>query len=97
MATFADIRKVSDIPPMTTHLKGEYFEAVAVILGIHSIYLLKGAINQDEAEILGVTTISKNLAKTAFVQNSYIGSGLKGGTYIRTADSFEETFASIME
>jgi hypothetical protein len=92
MATFANIRAAAAGTVSTFHgaeTPAGHFEVTAKIVGIPTLYLVKGEKDAPDAVIIGRVELTKPV-------RGYKGSSLKGGTYLASAPRIEDYFKKMV-
>lgn len=94
VTTYADIKKAAAVAgePYIDHATPDgCFGLTTSVLGIMTTYLFKGELADAEAPVLGrVEVVSINAGSL-----TYVGNGLKGGTFAGFRDSYEDAFAKM--
>lgn len=92
MSTFADVVKFSTVhgaAAVDDSVPEGFFSVTANMVGIPTVYLLKGEFGADDAQVVGRVELTKNAA-------AYRGSRIKGGFLTARSKSFTDAFHSII-
>lgn len=90
MSNFADIVKFSTVhgaAVVDDSVPEGFFSVTAQVVGVPTVYLLKGDFGSDDAQIVGRVELTSG--------TSYRGSRLKGGFFSGKNRSFAKTFQQL--
>ncbi len=96
MSTLNDIRKASDTPVITSvddTTPDGYFVATCKVVGLTTEYLLRGAKDDGNAEVVGRIEIHPADMR----RYAYQGAGIKGGQPLFGAQDAESAFAAMVD
>lgn len=96
MTTFQELRKAAESIGSAftdSNTPAGHFGVTMTILGITTVYLLEGKVQDPEAIVKGRIELKPFTMKGS---NVYVGNGIKGGEWVGGSMMFAEAFAKMV-